>query len=289
MTGVKIRDESTSLGAFAVGYEVSCGRLVMTVSDKARGGAVGRGTGLVSMAERTRAVDDESHVRAASPRATIRVLVADDHAAIRAGLVMILGGADDIEVVGEAADGATAVRMARLLEPDVVLMDVRMPGTDGIEATRQLVRDQVCEVLVLTTFDLDEYVHGALRAGAAGFLLKSVEAQPLVDAIRLVAAGDGVLAPTVTRRLMRDFAAVAPQRLRRPKSLDLLTEREVEVLVCLGEGMSNQQIGRRLHIGETTVKTHVSRVLTKLDLRSRVQAAILAQEAGLVSDDPARP
>jgi len=220
---------------------------------------------------------------------TTRVLVADDHAAIRAGLVMILGGAEDIEVVGEAADGATAVRMARLLKPDVVLMDVRMPGTDGIEATRQLVRDQVCEVLVLTTFDLDEYVHGALRAGAAGFLLKSVEAQPLMDAIRLVAAGDGVLAPTVTRRLMRDFAAVAPRRIQRPKSVDLLTEREVEVLVCLGEGLSNQQIGRRLHIGETTVKTHVSRVLTKLDLRSRVQAAILAQEAGLLSDGPARP
>jgi DNA-binding NarL/FixJ family response regulator len=217
------------------------------------------------------------------------VLVADDHSAIRAGLVMILGGGEGIEVVGEAADGATAVRMARALKPDVVLMDIRMPGMDGIAATRELVGDGVCQVLVLTTFDMDEYVHASLRAGAAGFLLKSVEAAALVEAVHLVAAGDGVLAPSVTRRLMRDFAAVAPRQLERPKMLDLLTERETEVLTCLGEGLSNQQIGKRLHIGETTVKTHVSRVLTKLDLRSRVQAAILAQEAGLVSDGPTRP
>ena len=217
------------------------------------------------------------------------VLVADDHSAIRAGLVMILGSAEDIEVVGEAADGAAAVRMARVLKPDVVLMDIRMPGMDGIAATRELVGDNVCQVLVLTTFDMDEYVHGALRAGASGFLLKSVEAASLIDAVRLVAAGDGVLAPSVTRRLMRDFAAVTPRQVQRPKTLDLLTERESDVLTCLGEGLSNQQIGRRLHIGENTVKTHVSRVLTKLDLQSRVQAAILAQEAGLVSDGPARP
>ncbi|MCC8243667.1 response regulator [Saccharothrix luteola] len=224
----------------------------------------------------------------------IRVVVADDHAAIRAGLVMILGDADGIEVVGEAEDGATAVRLAKRLAPDVVLMDIRMPGVDGIEATRQLAG--VCDVLVLTTFDLDEYVRGALRAGAAGFLLKSVEASALVDAVRQVAAGDGVLAPSVTRRVMREFASAAPRA--RPAALDALTEREVEVLHCLGEGLSNHQIGRKLHIGETTVKTHVSRVLTKLDLRSRVQAAILAQEAGLVggpgedgqvSGGPARP
>ncbi|MGM1059169.1 response regulator [Saccharothrix sp. Mg75] len=209
----------------------------------------------------------------------IRVLVADDHAAIRAGLVMILGGADGVEVVGEAGDGATAVRMTRSLRPDVVLMDIRMPGTDGIEATRQI--GDVADVLVLTTFDLDEYVSGALRAGAAGFLLKSVEAPALVEAVRRVAAGDGVLAPSVTRRVMREFASAAPRT--RPAGLDSLTEREVDVLRCLGEGLSNHQIGRKLHIGETTVKTHVSRVLTKLDLRSRVQAAILAQEANLLS------
>jgi DNA-binding NarL/FixJ family response regulator len=218
---------------------------------------------------------------------TIRVLVADDHAAVRLGLVMILAGARDargdadIEVVGEAGDGATAVRLARALRPDVVLMDVRMPGLDGIEATRDLVGNGICDVLVLTTFDLDDYVHEALRAGAAGFLLKSVEAPKLIESVRLVAAGDGVLEPKLTRRLLRTFAAAAPPA-RQPAGLDQLTDRERDVLGCLGEGLSNAQIARRLFIAEATVKTHVSRVLAKLDLRSRVQAAILAQEAGLV-------
>ncbi|SFQ61012.1 DNA-binding response regulator, NarL/FixJ family, contains REC and HTH domains [Amycolatopsis arida] len=210
---------------------------------------------------------------------SIRVLVADDHAAIRAGLVMILDGADGIEVVGEAADGAVAVRQARALKPDLVLMDVRMPGTDGITATRELVTDGLAQVLVLTTFDLDEYVYSALRAGAAGFLLKSVEADRLVEAVRLVAAGEGVLAPQVTRALIAAFAASAPAAPSAPPpGLAELTEREREVLGCLGEGLSNAQIARRMVIGETTVKTHVSRVLTKLGLRSRVQAAILARE-----------
>jgi DNA-binding NarL/FixJ family response regulator len=215
---------------------------------------------------------------------TVKVLVADDHGAIRAGLMLILGNAEGIEVVGEAADGAAAVRQARALKPDVVLMDVRMPGTDGITATRQVIAEGLAEVLVLTTFDLDEYVHAALRAGAAGFLLKSVEAPRLIEAVKLVAAGEGVLAPQVTRKLITAFARTAGKPAAAPAGLGDLTDREREVLGCLGAGLSNAQIATRLRIGETTVKTHVSRVLTKLDLRSRVQAAILAQENGLTGE-----
>jgi DNA-binding NarL/FixJ family response regulator len=215
---------------------------------------------------------------------TVKVLVADDHSAIRSGLIMILDNAEGIQVVGEAADGAAAVRQARALRPDVTLMDVRMPGTDGIAATRELVAEGLTEVLVLTTFDLDEYVHAALRAGAAGFLLKSVAAPRLIEAVKLVAAGEGVLAPQVTRRLITAFATSTREPAPAPRGLSDLTEREREVLGCLGAGLSNAQIGSRLHIGETTVKTHVSRVLTKLDLRSRVQAAILAQETGLAEE-----
>ncbi|MFF5989068.1 response regulator [Prauserella flavalba] len=210
---------------------------------------------------------------------SIRVVVADDHGAIRAGIVMILSGAEGIEVVGEAADGAAAVRQARALRPDVVLMDVRMPDVDGITATRRLVGENLAEVLVLTTFDLDEYVYGALRAGAAGFLLKSVEAPRLVEAVRLVAAGEGVVAPQVTRKLISAFARSSPAPPR-PAGLEHLTAREREVLACLGEGLSNAEIAAKLFIGETTVKTHVSRVLTKLHLHSRVQAALLASELG---------
>ncbi|GHH68233.1 response regulator [Promicromonospora soli] len=217
----------------------------------------------------------------------IRVLLADDHAAIRAGLRMLLATAGDIEVVGEAGDGAVAVANARALRPDVVLMDVRMPGTDGVTATRQIVDEGLSEVLVLTTFDLDEYVFGALRAGAAGFLLKTAEASALVDAVRHVAAGDGVVAPEVTRRLIAELSA--PRDLNgsgnrggpvAPLPADL-TPRERDVLAGLGGGLSNAQLAAELTISEATAKTHVSRVLAKLGVASRVQAAIAARDAGL--------
>ncbi|MFI6910454.1 response regulator [Nonomuraea sp. NPDC050394] len=204
----------------------------------------------------------------------IRVLVADDHAAVRAGIVLILGGTDDIEVVGQAADGVEAVEMARELRPDVVLMDVRMPRMDGISAARELAG--VSDVLILTTFDLDEYVFGALRAGAVGFLLKNTDADALVAAVRLVARGDGLISPSVTRRLISAFAQ-QPER-RTPQELESLTPREREVLACVARGLSNAEIAKELDMAEATTKTHVSRVLNKLGLRSRVQAAIYYSE-----------
>jgi DNA-binding NarL/FixJ family response regulator len=218
---------------------------------------------------------------------TIKVLIADDHEAVRFGLSTILGNAEGIEVVGEAGDGAAAVRLARAFRPDVTLMDIRMPGVDGITATRELVEEGLSQVIVLTTFDLQEYVEGALRAGAAGFLIKSVPAPRLIEAVKLVAAGEGVLSPQVTRKLINAFAAATPERPPPPPpdGLATLTEREREVFACLGEGLTNAQIGTRLYIGETTVKTHVSRVLAKLGLHSRVQAAILARENGLTAVD----
>ncbi|MBO3085247.1 response regulator transcription factor [Cellulomonas sp. zg-ZUI188] len=211
-------------------------------------------------------------------------MLADDHGAIRAGLRLMLESADGITVVGEASDGAVAVANARALRPDVVLMDIRMPGMDGIEATRAIVSEGLADVLALTTFDLDEYVRGVLAAGAVGFLLKTVGAAELVDAVRRVAAGDGVLAPEVTRRLLADLVA-AQVRPRAPTAgLDELTPRERDVLACLGAGMSNAEIGRALDITEATTKTHVTRVLAKLGCDSRLQAALLAVDAGVVRD-----
>lgn len=208
----------------------------------------------------------------------VRVLLADDHAAIRAGLRMVLDAAAEVVVVGEAADGAAAIVNARALRPDVVLMDVRMPGTDGIEATRQITAEGLAQVLVLTTFDLDEAVFGALRAGAAGFLLKTATPDELLAAVRRVAAGDGVLAPEVVRRVLAAAVAGTPPATvdRAPSAADL-TDRECEVLDALGRGLSNAQIARELVITEATAKTHVSRVLAKLGVASRVQAALIAQ------------
>jgi DNA-binding NarL/FixJ family response regulator len=215
----------------------------------------------------------------------IKVLLVDDQALVRAGFRMILDAEEDIEVVGEATDGFGAIDSAKRLGPDVALMDIRMPGLDGIEATRRIVdatAEDPVRVLMLTTFDLDEYVYEALRAGASGFLLKDVPAEQLIAGIRVVAEGEALLAPSVTRRLIHEFARAVPSSQDRPKALDELTPREEEVLKLIARGMSNAEIASALIVGETTVKTHVARVLMKLGVRDRVQAVVLAYESGLV-------
>jgi DNA-binding NarL/FixJ family response regulator len=222
---------------------------------------------------------------------SIKVVLVDDQALVRTGFRMILAEAGDIEVVGEAGDGEEAVRVVAAAAPDVVLMDVRMPGTDGIAATRAIrAAASAPRVLILTTFDLDEYVYSGLRAGASGFLLKDALAAELVSAVRVVASGEAVVAPTVTRRLIERFIGDGPEPARpQLDALDILTAREREVLTLVARGLANAEIARRLFLSEGTVKTHVSRVLAKLGLRDRLQAVILAYETGLIRIGQASP
>jgi DNA-binding NarL/FixJ family response regulator len=215
---------------------------------------------------------------------TIRVAIADDQALVRAGFRMIVGSQPDMEVAGEAGDGHEAIQLVQLERPDVILMDVRMPNVDGIAATRKITSatGNSTRVVILTTYELDEYVFDALAAGASAFLLKAAPPEDLIRAVRVVAAGDALLAPSVTRRLIEEFAKRPEPAPQQPKQLGALTEREMEVLHELARGLTNAEIASRLHVSETTVKTHVAHVLGKLELRDRVQAVILAYEAGLV-------
>jgi DNA-binding NarL/FixJ family response regulator len=210
----------------------------------------------------------------------IRVALADDQALVRAGFRMIVESQPDMQVAGEAADGQEAIDLVKREKPDVVLMDIRMPRLDGLEATRQVA--STTRVVILTTYELDEYVFDALAAGASGFLLKAAPPEDLVRAIREVASGDALLAPSVTRRLIEEFAKRPEPSNRKPKEIESLTERELEVLREVARGLTNGEIAKKLHVSETTIKTHVAHLLDKLDLRDRVQAVILAYEAGLI-------
>ncbi len=214
---------------------------------------------------------------------SVRVLIADDQSLVRAGFRLVLESHDDLDVVGEASNGHEAIHSTARLKPDVVLMDIRMPELDGIAATRSITSRYDARVLVLTTYDLDEYVYDALQAGASGFLLKDTPPEHLADGIRAVAAGEALLAPTVTRRLIEEFARVRPAPQARPAELDDLTPREFEVLRQLARGLSNAEIAEQLFLSDTTVKTHVAHLLAKLGLRDRVQAVVLAYESGLVT------
>jgi DNA-binding NarL/FixJ family response regulator len=213
----------------------------------------------------------------------IRVFIADDQALVRGGFRMILDAQPDMEVVGEAEDGREALRAAAELRPDVILMDIRMPEMDGLEATRRIVVDENApRVLMLTTFDMNEYVYEAMKSGASGFLLKDVKPEQLADAVRTVAAGDALLAPAITRRLIEEFVRRPPPGSTSPPELETLTERELEVLKLIAKGLSNEEIGKRLFVSMATVKTHITHILMKLQLRDRVQAVVLAYESGLV-------
>jgi DNA-binding NarL/FixJ family response regulator len=218
------------------------------------------------------------------PTVMLSVLLADDDELTRTGLRLIIESDPDLTVVGEAGDGQEAIHLARALHPDVVVMDIRMPAVDGLEATRRIIEgsDDGPRVLILTTFELDEYVFGALRAGASGFLLKRSSPEVLIEGIKVVAAGDGLLAPSVTRRLIQEFARQPSSPAPPAESLGTLTQREREVLALVGAGLSNGEMAARLYISEATVKTHIKRILMKLGLRDRIQAVVLAYEAGLV-------
>lgn len=220
----------------------------------------------------------------------IKVLIADDQTLVRAGFRAILEVHTDIEVVGEAADGAEAIRLTQKLDPDVILLDVRMPKMDGIEAARRLVAmKDAPRILMLTTFDLDEYVYESLKVGASGFLLKDAPRQQLVAAVRIVSQGDALLSPSITRRLVERHVSRPPPGSRRPPELDHLTQRESEVLHWIARGLSNAEIADALYVSEATVKTHVARILAKLGLRDRVQAVVLAYESGLVEPGAEHP
>jgi len=214
---------------------------------------------------------------------SIRLLIVDDQELVRTGFRLFLETKDDLEVIGEAGDGHEAIEQARTLRPDVILMDIRMPEMDGLETTRRIVIDENApRVLMLTTFDMNEYVYEAMKSGASGFLLKDVKPEQLADAVRTVAAGDALLAPAITRRLIEEFVRRPPPGTNAPPELETLTERELEVLKLIAKGLSNEEIAKQLFVSMATVKTHITHILMKLQLRDRVQAVVLAYESGLV-------